>query len=109
MSIFTAYKTYFEQFTAKGFKPKLNIMDNQATTHIKNNLTKNKCKLQVVEPHNHHVNTAKCTTQMFKAAFTAALASTDSDSPLHLWDQLTLQVEDTLNMLCASSIDPTKS
>jgi hypothetical protein len=35
MSIFTVYKTYFEELTAKGFEPQLNIMDNQATKHIK--------------------------------------------------------------------------
>jgi hypothetical protein len=86
MSIFTAYKTYFEEMTAKGFKPKLNIMDYQATKHIKEFLTKNKCKLQVMEPHNHPVNTAKRTIQTFKAAFIAALATTDSDFPLQLWD-----------------------
>jgi hypothetical protein len=36
VSIFNAYKTYFDVLTVKGFKPKLNIMDNQATKHIKN-------------------------------------------------------------------------
>jgi hypothetical protein len=35
VSIFNAYKKYFEELTAKGFKPKLNVMDNQATKHIK--------------------------------------------------------------------------
>jgi hypothetical protein len=89
VSIFTVYKSYFEELTAKGFKPKLNIMDNQATKHIKIKLTKKKCKLQVIEPHNHHVNAAKRTIQTFKAAFIAALATTDSDFPLQLWDQLT--------------------
>jgi hypothetical protein len=34
ISIFNAYKTYFDVLTTKGFKPKLNIMDNQATKHI---------------------------------------------------------------------------
>ena len=34
VSIFDAYKTYFEELEKKGFKPKLNIMDNQATKHI---------------------------------------------------------------------------
>ena len=36
VTIFTAYKKNFKELTAKGFKPKLNIMDNQATKHIKN-------------------------------------------------------------------------
>ena len=109
VSIFNAYKQYFDKLKGKGFKPKLNIMDNQATKHIKKFLTKNDCKLQVVEPHNHQVNVAKHTIQTFKAAFIAALATTDSNSPLQLWDRLTPQVKDTLNLLCASRVDPTKS
>ncbi len=84
-------------------------MDNQATKHIKKFLTRNNCKLQVVEPHNHQVNAAKCAIQTFKAAFIAALATRDRDFPLQLWDRLTLQVQDTLNLLCALRIDPTKS
>jgi hypothetical protein len=109
VSIFKAYKKYFEELTAKGFKPKLNIMDNQATKHIKKFLTEHNCKLQVVEPHNHRVNATKCAIQTFKGAFIAALATTDCDFPLQLWDRLTPQVQDTLNLLRASRIDPTKS
>jgi hypothetical protein len=59
MSLFNAYKTEFDELTAKGFKPKLNIMDNQATRHIKKYLTEDDCKLQVVESTNHCVNAAK--------------------------------------------------
>ncbi len=99
VSIFNAYKKYFEDLTAKGLKPKLKVMDNQATKHIKKILTENDCKLQVVEPHNHRVNAAERAIQTFKAAFIAALATTDSNFPLQLWDRLTLQVEDTLNLL----------
>jgi hypothetical protein len=35
ISIFSAYKKQFEELAAKGFKPKLNVMENQATKHIK--------------------------------------------------------------------------
>jgi hypothetical protein len=47
VSIFNAYKKYFEDLTAKGFKPMLNIMDNQATQHIKkfSQRTTASCKL----------------------------------------------------------------
>ena len=82
VSIFNAYKKYFKDLTAKGFKPKLNVMDNQATKHIKKFLTKSDCGLQVVEPHNHRVNAAERAIQTFKAAFIAALATIDSDFPL---------------------------
>jgi hypothetical protein len=33
-SIFAAYEKWFKELESKGFKPKLNLMDNQATKHI---------------------------------------------------------------------------
>jgi hypothetical protein len=66
MSIYNAYKSNFKELTKKGFKPKLNVMDNQATKHIKKIITKEECKLQLVEPHNHCVNAAKWAIQTFK-------------------------------------------
>jgi hypothetical protein len=62
-------------------------MDNQAIKHIKTSfLAKNDCMLQLVEPHNHHVNAAERFFQTFKDAFIAALATTDSNFLLQLWD-----------------------
>ncbi len=84
-------------------------MDNQATKHIKKFLTKNECKLQLVEPHNHRVNAAERAVQTFKDTFIAALAMTDSNFPLQLWDKITPQVQDMLNMMRASRTDPTNS
>ncbi len=107
-SIFKAYKMRFSDLEVKGFKPKLNVMDNQVTKHIKQFLTKNECRLQLVEPHNHRVNAAERAIQTFKDAFIAALATTDSNFPLHLWNKLTSQVQDTLNMMRASRVDHTK-
>ena len=108
VSIFQTYKQQFEMLETKGFKPRLNIMDNQATKHIKKYLTKNKCKLQLVEPHNHRVNAAERAIQTFKDAFISALATMDSNFPLQMWDKLTPQVQDTLNLLRTSRIDPSK-
>ena len=74
-------------------------MDNQATKHIKQYLSENKCKLQLVEPHNHRVNAAERAIQTFKDVFIAALATTDVDFPLQLWDKLTPQVQTCLNLI----------
>ncbi len=109
VSIFQAYKQQFEILKAKGFKPKLIIMDNQATKHIKKYLTENECKLQLVEPHNHRINVAECAIQTFKDNFISALVMADNNFPLQLWDKLTPQVQDTLNLLRTSGIDPSKS
>ncbi len=43
VSIFNAYKMQFEELVAKGLTPKLNVMENQATKHIKKFLTENEC------------------------------------------------------------------
>jgi hypothetical protein len=106
ISIFQAYKKQFENLEAKGVKPKLNVMSNQAMKHINKFLTKNKCKVQLVEPHNHRVNAAERAIQTFKDAFIVALATTNSNFPLQLWDRLMPQVQDMLNMMRASRINP---
>ncbi len=88
ISIFEAYKKQFKNLADKGFKPKLNVIDNQGTKHIKKFLNKNKCKLKLVEPHNHRVNAAERAIQTFKDAFITVLATTDSNFLLQLWDRL---------------------
>jgi hypothetical protein len=76
-STFEAYKEIFETLEKKGYKPKMNVMDNQATKYIKKFLTEKECDLQIVEPHNHCINAAERAIQTFKDAFIAALATTD--------------------------------
>ncbi len=55
------------------------------------------------------MNAAECAIQTFKDHFISALATTDSEFPLQLWDKLTSQVENTLNLMRASRIDPSMS
>ncbi len=100
-TIFAAYKTHFEFLESKCHKIRLNMMDNQCTKQIKKFLTANNCNLLLVEPHNHHVNAAKCALQTFKDHFISVFATTDSE-----WDKLASQVENTLNLMQASHIDP---
>jgi hypothetical protein len=106
LCIFNAYKKSFDELTSKGFKPRLNVMDNQVTKFIKKNLTEEECTLQLVEPHNHCVNGAKRAIQTFKDAFIAAIATTDCNFLLQLWDKLMPQVQTMLNIMRASRIDP---
>jgi hypothetical protein len=80
-TIFDAYKIAFDELVSKGFKPKLNIMDNQATKYIKKLLTKEECKLQLIKPHNHRVNAAKCAIQAFKDALLRRLPQPILTSP----------------------------
>ena len=97
----------YMELTKKGFKVKLNVMDNQVTTYIKQFLNENDCKLQLLEPHNHRVNAAERAIQTIKDAFIAELATTGKDFPIQLWDCLKPQVMSTLNLMQASHVNPT--
>jgi hypothetical protein len=85
-SILAAYIKQFKLLESKGYKIKLNVMDNQACRVIKNYLISKQCNLMLVEPNNHQVNAAERAIQTFKAYFISALATTDSKFPLQLWD-----------------------
>ncbi len=87
----------------------MNVMDNQATKNIKKFLTKKECDIQLVKPNNKRLNAAEQAIQTWKDAMISALATTDSDFPLQLWDRLTPQVQDCVNLMRASRIDPTIS
>jgi hypothetical protein len=62
--------------------------------------------LQLIEPHNHWVNAAEHAIQTFKDAFIAALASTNVNFPIQLRDKLTPQVQNCLNLMRCSQINP---
>jgi hypothetical protein len=84
ITIFNVYKATFDKLTIKGFKSKLNVMDNLAIKSIKHFLTKENCNLQLVEPHNTQVIAPEQTIQTCKDAFISALATTDHNFPLQL-------------------------
>jgi hypothetical protein len=107
--IIEAYKTNFEYLVSKGFKPNVNMMDNQATKAIKAYLTPQQVTLQLVEPHNHRVNATEQSTQTFKNQFIGALGATESKFPIQLWDKLAPQVQDCINLLRCLCISPDKS
>jgi hypothetical protein len=65
-SIFNAYRDLSESMERKGYKPQMNVMDNQATKYINRFFTEKECDLQVVEPHNRRVNAAKRAIKTFK-------------------------------------------
>jgi hypothetical protein len=64
---------------------------------------------QLVPPGMHNCNAAEHAIYMFKKHFNAGLCSTDKNFPLHIWDQIVLQAELTLNILRGSRINPKAS
>jgi hypothetical protein len=90
----------------KGFKPKLQTLDNETSAALKNFFTANNVEYQLVPPHCHRRNAAERAIRTFKEHFVAGLSSVDPTFALHLWDRLLPQAEITLNLLRTSILHP---
>jgi hypothetical protein len=101
-----AYDHIHQELTDKGFKPKLQILDNEASAALKQFFTTNDVEYQLVPPHYHRRNAAERAIRAFKEHFVAGLSSVDPTFPLHLWDRLLTQAEITLNLLRTSRLHP---
>jgi hypothetical protein len=101
-----AYDSIHQELTVKGFKPKLQTLDNEASTALKNFFTVNDIAYQLVPPHCHRRNAAERVIRTFKEHFVAGLSSVDPSFPMHLWDRLLPQAQLTLNLLRTSRLHP---
>jgi hypothetical protein len=101
-----AYAALYKALTARGSKPNLNILDNEASRAIKRAINKSGATYQLVEPHNHRVNAAERAIRTFKNHVIAGLCSTDPSFPVSIWDKLVLQAVLTLNLLRTSRLNP---
>ncbi|KAL7477254.1 hypothetical protein ACHAW6_003070 [Cyclotella cf. meneghiniana] len=105
-TIIDAFNDIFSYLKSKGFKPKFNILDNEASAAITVYLRNNDMIWQFVPPNEHHVNAAKLAIQIFKNHFISGLCTTDCLFPSQLWDKLVQQAQDSLNMPRTSRIAP---
>jgi hypothetical protein len=101
-----AYDHIHQELTAKGFKTKLQALDNEASADLKSFFTANDVEYQLVPLHCHRRNAAERAIQTFKEHFMTGLSSVDPTFPLHLWDRLLPQAEITLNLLRTSKLHP---
>jgi hypothetical protein len=101
-----AYDSIHQELIVKGFKPKLQTLDNEASTALKNFFTVNNIAYQLVPPHCHRRNAAERAIRTLKEQFVAGLSSVDPSFPMHLWDRLLPQAEITLNLLRTSRLHP---
>jgi hypothetical protein len=104
-----AYQHLYGILTDHGLKPKLNILDNEASKAIKRGIRQAGADLQLVEPNNHRVNAAERAVRTFKNHFIAGLCSTNPRFPVTLWDKLIPQAVLTLNLLRTSRLNPNLS
>jgi len=98
-SMVTAFTEVITTLKTGGYRPALNVMDNECSSAVEKYIRSEQINIQLVPPHNHQVNTAKRVIATFKEHFIAALATVDMHCPLQLWDEFLPHVELTLNML----------
>jgi hypothetical protein len=60
------YDIIHQDLTVNGFKPKLQTLDNEALTDLKNYFTVNNIAYQLVPPHCHQRNAAERAIMTFK-------------------------------------------
>eukprot|EP00804_Cyclotella_cryptica_P004371 CCRYP_006794-RA/>CCRYP_006794-RA protein AED:0.43 eAED:0.30 QI:0/0/0/1/1/1/2/0/589 len=101
-TIVKAFDDIFSYLETKGFKPKFNVLDNEASHANTEYLRRHDIKWQFVPPNEHRVNAAERAIQTFKNHFISGLCSTDRNFPSQLWDKLLQQAQDSLNMLRTS-------
>jgi hypothetical protein len=101
-----AYDSIHQELTVKGLKPKLQTLDNEASSALKNFFTVNDIAYQLVPPHCQRRNAAERAIRTFTEHFVAGFSSVDPSFPMHLWDRLSPQAEITLNLLRTSRLHP---
>jgi hypothetical protein len=69
--MFKAYDTVHQEFTVKGFKPKLQNLDNDASADLKTFFTVNDIAYQLVPPHFHPRKPAERAIRTLKEHFVA--------------------------------------
>jgi hypothetical protein len=95
-----------QELVARGLKPKLMKLDNEASKLLKTYLHQQDITFQLVPPYSHRRNSAERAIRSFKDHLIAGLCSTEKYFPMHLWDILLPQAVITLNMLRTSRINP---
>jgi hypothetical protein len=100
------YDHIHQELTVKGFRPKLQTLDNEASAALKIFFTANDVAYHLVLPHCHRRNAAERAIRNFKEHFVAGLSLVDPTFPLHLWDILFPQAEIKLNLLRTSILHP---
>jgi hypothetical protein len=101
-----AFQVIEQELVARGLKPKLMKLDNEASKLLKTYLHQQNITFQLFTPYSHRRNSAERAIRSFKDHLIAGLCSTDKTFPMHLWDRLLPQAVITLNMLRTPRINP---
>jgi hypothetical protein len=83
-ALLAAYKCIHQTLTSRGLRPKLQRLDNEASTTLKQYMLDEGVDFQLTPAGMHRRNAAERAIRTFKNHFIAILCSTDPDFPLRL-------------------------
>jgi hypothetical protein len=86
--ILKAFQVMEQELVARGLKPKLMKLDNEASKLLKTYLHQQDITFQLVPPYSHRQDSAERAIISFKDHLIAGICSTDKSLPMHLWDIL---------------------
>jgi hypothetical protein len=81
-AMITAFAKILATLAAHGYKPTLNLTDNEWLKTVEAYIKSNKMDIHLVPPHNHRINAAKRAMVTFKEHFIAGLARVNRNCPL---------------------------
>ena len=90
----------------RGYKPKHQVLDNEASPALQAYLNTNLDSFQFVPPYLHRKNAAERAICAFKNHFITILCSVHQNFPLYLWCKLLSQTKMSLNMVYPCRTNP---
>ena len=105
-SMVEAFQDIYQYLESKGFKPKLDVMDNQCSKAVQKFIKATGADIQLVTPDDHRVNAAERAIQTWKNHWIAGMGTLDPNCPIQLWWQFIEEAQDTLNLLRVSRVNP---
>ena len=100
-TIVTDYKMILTLPKTRGLKKSLQRLENEASTMLRKFMTSDSINFRLAPTNIHRRNADERAIQTFKNHFIAVLCSTNSKSPMQLWDGILNQVQIPLNLLRA--------
>ena len=105
-----AYNSIMRHLSDRGHQIDVQILDNKVITYFKKYIVEYWCtKYQLVPPNFHRINIAERAIRTFKAHFLSVLAVVDPTFPKFMCDNLLVQTELTLKLLCQATLNPSMS
>ena len=105
-----AYNSVMRRLADRGHQVDVQILDNEVSIEFKRTIVEDWCAIyQLVPPNVHQRNIAERSIRTLKAHFLLVLNGVYPTSPKFMWDNLLVQTELKLDLICQATVNPRMS